>query len=340
MISANTDRLIGHEKNRMVLLKLFSEGFVSGSYLFSGIESVGKKMMALWFAKLLNCPDENPPCEKCISCRKINGGIHPDVKMITREENKTVITIDQVRSQVIDEANYRPFEGKFRIFIIDDAHLLNEQAQNALLKTLEEPGETVIIILVTSRPSELLPTIISRCREIKFFPLPPGEIQAILGEISGVEPEKLGLLAHFSSGAPGKALQLAEDRDFWNRREELFGVLEKLPDGKLDDILRFCESYNISRTDVKALESTFEIMLSWFRDILFLKSDMDRESLVNDDYYINLNRVVFCFEPEDVLSIQNLILEIRKLVFENNLNIKMALQRLLIRIKQAGSVKI
>jgi DNA polymerase III subunit delta' len=340
MTDSRVDILTGHGKNRTVLSNLFKEGFVSGSYLFSGIESVGKKMTALWFAKLLNCREESPPCGVCISCRKIDGEVHPDVKLITRDQSKTVITIDQVRQQVIDEANYKPFEGKYRVFIIDDAHLLNEQSQNAMLKTLEEPGESVVIILVTSRPSDLLPTIISRCREIRFFPLTQGEIETILKGKINVEPEKMKLLTLFSTGAPGKAIELADDKNFWKRREAIFDILEKLPDGQLGDILKFCESYNISRTDVKALESTFEIMLSWFRDLLFLKSGMDEESLVNRDFFLNLNRVVFCFEPEDILTIQDFILEMRKLVFENNLNIRMTLQRLMIRIKQTGSVKI
>jgi DNA polymerase III subunit delta' len=340
MVDLNNNSLAGHDKNRTVLLKLFHEGFVSGSYLFSGIESVGKKLTALWFAKLLNCREENAPCGVCVSCRKIDGGIHPDVKLITRDEAKTVITIDQVRGQVIDEANYKPFEGKYRVFIVDDAHLLNEQAQNAMLKTLEEPGETVVLVLVTSRPSELLPTIVSRCRELRFFPLSREEMEKILQVKADIEPEKLKLLTVFSTGAPGKALELADDKDFWKRREDIFGILEKLPDGKLGDILKFCESYNVSRTDIKALESTFEIMLSWFRDMLFLKSEMSADFLVNKDFCMNMNRVVFCFEPEDLLAIQDMILEMRKLVFENNLNIKMVLQRLFIRIKQAGSVKI
>lgn len=338
-METSTTQLIGHENNRKLIYRLWQNRAVSGSYLFTGMDSIGKKMTALWFARMLNCHDPDPPCGSCRSCRKINSGLHPDVKVIAREKDKTVITIDQVRQEIIDPSNYKPLEGKFRVFIVDDAHLLNEQAQNAMLKTLEEPGSLIIITLVTCRPSELLPTIISRCREIKFFPLSPDVMEKIL-YTNGISGEKIKLLMSLASGSPGRAIDIFRDESFWKRRGQLFAILHRLPDGRLEDILDFSEKFKISRTDVRSLELVFESLLSWFRDILYLQNRMPGRSLINEDFYENLKHVANCYTCEDIIGIQDLILEIRKLVFENNMNIKMALQRLLIKIKQAGTVKI
>ncbi|MCE1247082.1 MAG: DNA polymerase III subunit delta' [Firmicutes bacterium] len=339
-ITYGIGKLRGHEKNRESLRKLFEEKASSGSYLFSGMPAIGKFKTALWFAQLVNCPSFDAPCGLCVSCRKIDKGVHPDVKIIKKLEDKTVITIDQVRDQVVNEANFKPLEGRFRVFIIDDAHLLNDQSQNSLLKVMEEPGAQVIIILVTSRPSDLLDTIRSRCRAIRFFPLSDKDMEYILRDLPDVDYEKLGIVTSISAGSPGKAIKQAQDEVFWKIRHDLFTVLEKLPDGQLGDILKYSESVSIQRADVERLEAFFEMLLSWFRDIEFIQAGLPEDTLLNRDFKESLEKVYFCYSAEDITVLQSLILEIRKLTFENNLNLKMGIQRLLIKIKQTGSVQI
>ena len=334
------NELKGHRKNLKLLRRLYRENFVSGSYLFSGMQAIGKKKTALWFAQLVNCTGPEPPCGVCRSCRKIEKGVHPDVRIISRLEDKTVITIDQVREQVVNEANFKPLEGNYRVFIIDDAHLLNDQAQNSLLKVLEEPGNTIIIILVTSRPSELIGTIISRCRVIRFFPLTVEDMDAVLDSTLHIPRERIHLVKSTCAGSPGKAINQAMDEEYWKIRKKIFNIMEILPDGKQGDIIKFLSSFKVSRTDVEHLESIFEIILSWFRDVSFLQSGMDESSLVNRDFKESLENQAYCYEPVDILKIQKLVLEVRKLVFENNLNIQMGLQRIMTKIKQYGSVRI
>jgi DNA polymerase-3 subunit delta' len=331
---------VGNEANRQHLRRLYLEGRASGSYLFSGMDQVGKKMTALWFARLVSCTGDAPhPCEACISCRKIHQGGHPDVRVVEKREDKKFIVIEQARDEIVQEAAFKPFEGRFRFFLVDDAHALNDQAQNALLKVLEEPGSQVIIVLVTSRPGDLLPTIRSRCREFRFFPLSPREVEEVIlsAPPEGLDPVRMKLLSASSYGAPGRALSLAADKGFWKRRESLFGVLEKAPDGRLEDILDFADSYRVSHTDVKVLESTFEIILSWFRDLLFIQKGMGDESILNRDYKDTMSRAAACTDGERVAGIIEIVLEVRRLVFENNLNVKMALQRMLIHVKKAYS---
>lgn len=334
----NIDKLKGHNRNRKLLERLYREGGASGTYLFSGMEAVGKKLTALWFSQFVNCPEENPPCGNCISCRKIEKNIHPDVRIISRSEDKTVITIDRIRDEIISEANYKPHEGAYRIFIIDSAHQLNEQSQNALLKVTEEPGDTIIIILVTSRPSELIDTIISRCRIMRFFPLSSSEMESVLSETPDIPGDRIKLVTATSSGSPGKAIRQACDEDFWKMRKKIFNVLEKLPDGNLGDIIKFCDGFKISRKEVEKLESFFEILLSWVRDLLYIQEGMGEDTLINRDFRDSMEKVVFCFQAENLISLEDLILEVRKLVFKNNLNIRLGMQRMFIKIKEYGSI--
>jgi len=332
--------LKGHDLIKERLKSLYLQGVASGSYLFSGMESTGKKMTALWYAQLVSCKSDDKPCGACVSCRKIEKGLHPDVKLIEKEADKTVITIDRVRQDVISDAGYKPFEGSFRVFVINDAHLLNDQSQNALLKVLEEPGPQVIIILVTSRLAELFPTVLSRCREIKFSPLPPEKVSEILTGMPDVPGDLRQTLAAFSAGSPGRAIRLARSKDFLKIRSSLIEILLKLPDGKLQDVLDFADSFRIARQEVESLELTFEIILSFFRDILVIQSGLSNAPLINADYYTSIQDVSFCFGPEDVTEIIDLLLEIRKQTFENNLNLKFGLQRFLIKVRQLGSVSI
>ncbi|MCD4783244.1 MAG: DNA polymerase III subunit [Candidatus Eremiobacteraeota bacterium] len=334
----NINKLKGHNRNRKLLERLYREGSASGAYLFSGMDAIGKKLTALWFSQFINCPEENPPCGNCLSCRKIDKNIHPDIKIISRREDKTVITIDQIREELISEANYKPHEAAYRIFIIDDAHQLNEQSQNALLKVTEEPGDSIIIILVTSRPSELIDTIVSRCRILRFFPLSSSEMESVLSDASDVPEDRIKLVTATSSGSPGKAIRQACDKDFWEMRKKIFGVLEKLPDGSLGDIIKFCDGFKISRREVEKLESFFEILLSWIRDLLYIQEGLEDDTLINRDFGDSMRKVVYCFQAENLMSLEDLILEVRKLVFENNLNIRFGMQRMFIKIKEYGSI--
>lgn len=331
---------LGHQKIQERLRSLFSQGNASGSYLFSGMDSIGKKMTALWFAQMINCSESLSPCGRCNSCRKIISGNHPDVTVVEKKSDKTYITIDQVREEIIGKVNYRPYEGNFRVFVVDDAHLLNEQSQNALLKVLEEPGPGIVIILVTGRPGDLLPTVVSRCKSIKFSPLPSEQIKLILEDRPGVSGSQAALIGAISSGSPGRALRLVSDDSYWKMRKEILSALQKMPDGRLEDLLGFTENFRVSRSDVEKLEILFEIILLWFRDISFIQRGMRPELIVNSDYLGVLGESAYCYGPEDIVAIQDLTLEVRKLVFENNLNIGYALKRILIKVLQAGSVRI
>jgi DNA polymerase III subunit delta' len=225
--------------------------------LFSGAASIGKKMVAVQFAAHLNCQRQSealPTCkpdqsvsELCSSCRRIFGSNHPDVRIWGREEGKLSLGIGEMRD-LIDQASTHNYEAQFRVNIIDDAHTLTEEAQNALLKTLEEPNARQLLIMVTHKPEALIPTIRSRCRSHRFQPLSAKLTQQHL-EHTGVGSVQAKLLAHLCEGCLGAALDLAEHPSAWSVQEEVFDRLAQLPGQSLWGSLESAKSLELLKVE-------------------------------------------------------------------------------------------
>ncbi len=195
------------------------EGLTAHAYVFAGIEGIGKARIALGFAAMLNCPDpRDDEHHTCPDCRRVMQGSHPDV--IVEKPEKGRIRIDRIRALQQFFA-YAPMEGRCRVALIDDAHLMNPAAQNALLKTLEEPPPKRVIVLVTSNASVLLPTVLSRCRRIRFGPLAREVIASHLQREKGTDPQKAWVVAGMAGGSLARALEIDTARflDFRDRLE-------------------------------------------------------------------------------------------------------------------------
>ncbi len=280
--------IIGQDNAVGMLLGVLKRKKVASSYLFCGEAGVGKKTVAVALAKAVNCLSPRSPgpkfseygnvdaCNECESCAKIGAGVHPDFLLISPEER--LIRIDEIR--MIDDAlSYKPFEGKKKTVIVDDAETMNISAANAFLKTLEEPPEDSVIILVTSKPDMLPATIRSRCSRINFSPLPTEACREVLaGKVN--DAAKLSLTTRLSMGRPGIALSsdLAEERTWFLN---LFkGMLLAEKDGWS------------SRDD---MERWFDHVLVFFRDMTVLKLTNDPAHLVNADlegYFTGLSKSV------------------------------------------------
>lgn len=206
-----------------VIVNLLRSGQVPQTSLFTGPEGVGKKTLALAVAARANCerPEEGDICGRCASCLKALSANHPDIRIITPEKN--IIRIDAMR-EMSREAQFRPFEGKLRFFIIDAADRMTEEAANSILKTLEEPPPTTRLILVTTFPGKLLATIRSRCQTFTFRNLARVEIERILAtKYSG---EELQLRAAFADGSMARALTLDPQQEV-KERDEMLALLEE-----------------------------------------------------------------------------------------------------------------
>src|SRR6266487_1969275 len=227
--------LLGNDEAKETLRRLFAGERLPGSLLFIGDEGIGKKLFALEFAKILNC--RNPvgveACNECSSCKRISrskfppfGNADDDKERIIWSEHadvamvrpyKQIIRVSPIR-ELEREANFRPFEGTARVFIIEDADYMNDQASNALLKTLEEPQPSSHLILTTSNPTALLPTIRSRCQVIRFAPIPHQQIEKFLIEKESMSAADAVLLARTSQGSIGRAC--AGDLDDYRERRD------------------------------------------------------------------------------------------------------------------------
>ncbi len=240
------DSLIGNERAKEILRRMLRQGRVPGALLFAGEDGLGKKSFALELARALNCRDRRGEegCGVCPACQRIGKFQYPAAD--ERDEHKKVIwsehrdvglvrpynrniLVDAVRD-LERESNFRPVEGAARFFLVENAESLNESASNALLKTLEEAAPTTHIILLTSRPSGLLPTIRSRCQTVRFAPLAAEELEGFLVEQGKRAGAEARLAAQLASGRPGVALGLNLDT-YRARREAMLGVVEALASG-------------------------------------------------------------------------------------------------------------
>ncbi len=291
-------QVVGHDASIASLQRAVAAGRLHHALLFHGPEGVGKRTTALAVAAALLCREPKRPaadaCGECASCSKIEKGIHPDVLYVTLE--KTVIPIDSVRA-LRQEAGYRPFEGDRRIFVIDPADRLSLEAQNALLKTLEEPSGQAHIMLIASRPAHLLPTTRSRCQALAFGTLPAPELARRLEQGAGLEPARALRAARLAEGRYGAALSM--DLDHADAvRDLLIGVLESVATGGPAAALDQAESLG---EDADEILEHLQALSSLVRDMMVLRAGGTDDLLVSGDRAADLARLAERY-PADPLT--------------------------------------
>jgi DNA polymerase-3 subunit delta' len=229
------DSFAGNKLAIQVLDRALESKRVASAYLFHGPDGVGKSLVALHFAKTLVCrKQETQPCGDCSSCRRVDSGNHPDVHWYKPSGKMRVVRIDEVR-ELIAQTGLKAFESDYKVFIITEADRMMPQAQNAILKTLEEPSGRSVLILISSNPAALLPTIVSRCQEVSFLPIPRDEFQNAIEEKWGLGKEEAHLVACLASGSMGSAKRLI-DRDNLGRRQVLLSLLAGLSRGGFQEV--------------------------------------------------------------------------------------------------------
>jgi DNA polymerase III subunit delta' len=273
-------QVIGQDKAVNSLKRSLSEGRLSHAYLFVGPEHVGKMTLAVTLAQALNCTSADRPCGECSACRRIASGKHTDIYIVRRADvseseesaQRKNITIDQIR-ELEHSVNLKPYEGGWRVVIIDGAEFMNDEAANALLKTLEEPPESTVFVLLTTDEVALLPTIHSRCRKIELSPLPIQALRQALVERFEAPPERADLLARLSHGAIGWAISATSDGKILEERSENLASLISLEDA--DIIARFEFANKMATLFGKnrvLVRDRLELWLTWWRDLLLMKN--------------------------------------------------------------------
>jgi DNA polymerase-3 subunit delta' len=343
------DHLTGNERVKQILERMLESHRLPGALLFSGEEGVGKKLFALEVARALNCPTPRglEGCGKCSSCQRI-GRInypssddsddwksmiwtdHGDVAMVVAP--KRVLLVDQMR-QIEREANFRPYEGKARIFLVDDADKLNEPAANALLKILEEPPPTSHLILITSQPAMLLPTIRSRCQSVRFSPIAAPEIEEYLIRNKLASTSDARLRARVSRGSLGRALE-TDMRTLTEQRAAMLEVVKALAlRGDRLQLLRSAEELNEARYKDE-YEARLDILETLIRDALALSLGAPEAQIVNADLLTQLRAIGEKVNGAQAVSWISQIEELREQLIVN-INRKVATDALFMSMASA-----
>lgn len=274
--------LVGNEVNKEILRRLVRSERFGATLIFAGPDGVGKRQFALTFAKAANC--QNPPkeivdsCDKCPSCFRVDHESHGDVR--TMRPDGAYIKVAQAR-ELSEEIRFRPFEGRQRFFIVDEADKLRDEAANALLKTLEEPPPTSTLILITSRPDALLPTIRSRSQRMIFAPLSLDEMKAYIAAHHPRPKDDLELLARVCEGRIGQ-LTSVDLSDYRRERRELLEMLEVVASGINRHRLVKAAEY-IGKQERDVFEKKLDLLTRLLRDMALLISGRDPGEIVNID---------------------------------------------------------
>jgi len=319
----------GHSRPLSILQRAVASRRLPPAYLFVGPEGVGKKLVALTLAKALNCQGEASPdcCDSCLPCRKIDKGIHPDVRVIEPQESS--LKIEQVREAQRD-ISLRPYEGKMKVYIFDRPERMNLVSESALLKTLEEPVGDSLLILVSSAPDSLLPTLLSRTQRIRFDPLPPAQIANYLVESLSWEKERARLAASLSAGSLGRALR-RERQESLSLREEAIEAFSSALQAEMEPILERAELWAKQKDGV---EEKLDWLLLWLRDLKVYQITRDGSLLVNRDLLprleIDANRI-----PPAILSTHFQIVQQTAQAIARHANVRLSLEAMFLSMKRA-----
>ena len=278
-MSAKTgfESIIGHGETIEKLKSAAATGRLSHAYCIAGEPGVGKNYLARRFAMAIQCEKRTgDACMECPSCKKAMSGNHPDIIFI-RHEKAGSIGVDEIREQLVNDIEIKPYESEHKVYIIPEAQLLTPQAQNAMLKTLEEPPEYGCIMLVTDNKELLLPTISSRCSFINVEAISEEQTYKYLKDELLIPEGEARLQAAFAQGNIGRARKLASAGDFMEKLQESLRYLKRSKE--LDSAARIELDKKIA-LDKQGIYDYLDIFEMWFRDVLYYKASRDADRVV------------------------------------------------------------
>jgi len=330
---------VGQDRAVAALQRALEGSRRAHAYLLAGPPQVGKATLARELAQALNCEGADPPCHECGPCRRIEAGIHTDVQTVTVEAtgNGAVhkdISIDQIR-EVGRTVSLRAFEGRCRVIIIDPADAMNEAAQNAFLKTLEEPPPDVVFLLITARPQLLRATIRSRCQRLDLRPLPVAAAAEALAERWGLPERRAELLARLSRGRLGWAIAAQADEEMLRARREALMDIRNLPRRSLAE--RFACAGNLAGRFGRQREAVLDVLDlwgQWWRDVLLAAAGC-QEAVTNVDLADILRAEAARYDPRQVTSFLRSLAAARRRL-EGNVNPRLTLEVLLLDLPASG----
>jgi DNA polymerase III subunit delta' len=333
--------VFGHRRLLSLLSRAIARDMLPPALLLAGPPGVGKRRVAREIARAVNCLEpratiefEREACGKCASCRRIERGVHPDVIVIEPGDTGS-IKIEAIRD-VVDRAGYRPFEGRRRVVIIDEADALVDAAQNALLKTLEEVPPASIFVLVSSMPDALLPTVRSRCPRLRFGPLSAAEVAQALVRDHRYSDADARAAAADADGSVGRALA-ADSAGLTEARAEARRLLEQT--AKTDDPARrlgvakdLSGTKGTTASDREQMASCLRALASLLRDLGIVATKADRRTLANGDLESELEKLMGTFDHNRSLRAYAAVDEALAALERNNVSPKVVADWLVLQL--------
>jgi len=321
--------ILGHDKIKEHLQNAIKLNKVSHAYIFNGESGAGKKSLAKVFSKTLQCEGKNDnPCNECHSCKQVESGNQPDIKWVSHEK-PTSIGVEDIREQVIGDIQIKPYSSKYKIYIIDEAEKLTLQAQNALLKTIEEPPVYGIIILLTTNADIFLQTILSRCVQLDLKPVKDEVIQNYLIQKYQVPDYQARFAVAFAQGRIGRAVSIVNSKDFVEMKDHALHVLKYSNEMKISELIDAVKYINNYKNNIN---DYIDLMAMWFRDVLIFKSTNDVNLLIFKEELTIIKKQA---EKSSYEGLENIIdsMDKAKIRLKSNVNFDLTLELMFLTMK-------
>ncbi len=325
----NFNQVIGHENIIEHLKASIIHNRINHAYIFDGIKGIGKETLAKAFAKTLNCESgRDNACCNCISCKTFDENNNPDIIYVTHQ--KKDINVSDVREQIVKNITLKPYRNKYKIFIIPDADKMNILAQNAFLKTLEEPPEYGIFLLLCENYNKFLVTILSRCVMFKLHPLPYSAVADYLVKNQDVTPEQAQLYSIYSQGSIGRAKELINSEEFRDIRDLAVETAISLESADMIELYSLVDKLKEQRG---SLDEILEIMYIVYRDALVLKETGNDSRLIQKDKITQTQEIAEKATEFQLINRCDAINDTRYKLSHNG-NVQLLLETLFFKIKE------
>lgn len=322
--------IIGHKQIIEHLQNAITMDKISHAYIINGPDKAGKMMLAEAFARALQCENgEKDGCGVCHSCKQAINHNHPDIIYVSHEKPNT-ISVDDIRSQLNNDIVIKPYSSKRKIYIIDEAEKMNVPAQNALLKTIEEPPAYAVVLLLTTNADMFLPTILSRCVTLNLKVVPDETIKKYLMKQYQLPDYQAEICTAFAQGNVGKAVQLAVSGDFNELKAAVLQLVKRLNDIELYEMSAAVKQINEYKLTI---HDYFDLMMIWYRDILYFKATGDVNGLIFKDEVYDIKRQA---EKSSYHGLERIIEALQKaqIRLNANVNFDLVIELLLLTIKE------
>lgn len=322
--------VVGHKDILKYISSAVENNRVSHAYILNGERGSGKKMLANLFAMTLLCETgDNEPCGKCHSCKQAESGNHPDIIRVTHEKPNS-ISVDDIRTQVNNTVDIKPYQGPYKVYIIPQADMMTPQAQNAILKTIEEPPSYAVFLLLTENAETLLPTINSRCVMLKLRNIKDTLIKKYLMENLEIPDYKADMCTAFAQGNMGRAIMLANSDHFNEIREEAVQLLKHISEMELNEIVAAVKNISVYKLEVT---DYLDIIMIWYRDVLLYKATKEIDKVVFKDQLQSIKEQARKSSYEGIELILE-SLEKAKARLKANVNFDLVMELLFLTIKE------